>query len=555
MGRAYIAFTLVAGLFALPGSGTVVGQESTDCEVTELGTLSDDPLEATGRWANEDCDSRFRAGSGAHTYSFEVATPGRVRIDLKSAGADPYLYLLAEDGSRIADNDDGGGDIDARVERDLQPGTYLVEATTVGGRSRGPADFTISVSYVSGCEPTHLGTLAPGADLTASGSWTLDTCGSRFVVEHPAHGYTFNLEQGGRVRIDLTSENGDPVMSLATLSGGIIGANDDGGESRNARIDQYLPAGGYFIEATTYLEREYQPLRADFKLSVHLVDEQAEQLRARLKVEDAHVPPEVVAGDPFPVHYRAGNLGGDLAFGGYALLYVVGPRVFEISRPVAGPWQAGVSYHSGSETASAGSTSISAVAPFEVTFDRPGPSWVFVAVVTYDRAGNEIGFHGLWHNLMVLSSPVFEPVDVRVDRCQIHRGHCIRQRRGGHDRCDLRHRLGSGPAGSAQSDLYGGRTHPAPGRRIRAAGDRGAIGGSQAGPGHRGGPVNKRSPREVRAAIRFRRRSIGDDRFPGRRGGAQSDHGRGFRAAGSRCGILGVRMDVLSLALAPESDR
>ncbi|MDE0122358.1 MAG: hypothetical protein OXS33_11610 [bacterium] len=415
LARACIAFALIASVFALPGLGTVMGQEPPDCEVVDLGTLSEGSLEASGRWTTEDCDSRFRADSDAHTYRFQVATAGRVRIDLTSAEADPYLYLLAEDGSRIADNDDGGGSIDARVERDLLPGTYMIEATTAGGRSRGPADFAVSVSYVSGCEPVHLGTLEPGADLTASGSWTLDTCGSRFVVEHPAHGYTFNLEQGGRVRIDLTSEDGDPVLSLASLSGAIIGANDDGGERRNSRIDRYLPAGGYFIEATTYLERDNQPLRSDFDLTVHLVDENAEQKLAKLKIEDAHVPPAVVAGDPFPVHYRAGNVGGDLARGGYAVLYVVGPRVFERLGAVEGQWQAGVSYHSGPETANPASTSIDDVAPFEVSFNRPGPSWLFVGIVTYDREGVEIGFHGLWQNLMVLSGPVFEPVDVRVD--------------------------------------------------------------------------------------------------------------------------------------------
>ncbi|MXY77436.1 MAG: hypothetical protein F4Y40_10230 [Acidimicrobiia bacterium] len=415
LGRAFIALTLVASVLALPGPSAVLGQESADCEVTDLGTLGDSALEAAGHWTTEDCDSRFRAGSDARTYRFEVTTAGRVRIELTSAGADPYLYLLAEDGTRIVGNDDGGAGLDSRVERDLLPGVYMIEATTVGGRSRGPADFAVSVSYVSGCEPVHLGTLEAGADLTASGSWTLDTCGSRFVVEHPAHGYTFNLERAGRVRIDLISEEGDPVLSLASLAGGIIGANDDGGESRNARIVRYLQAGVYFIEATTYLERDYQPLRSEFDLTVHLVDEQAEQERPRLKIEEVRVPAEAVAGDPFLVHYRVGNLGGDLAPGGYAVLYVVGPSVFKRHRSVAGHWQSGVSYHSGSDTASPGSTSISEFAPFEVSFFRSGPTWLFVGVVTYDRAGNEIGFHGQWQNLFVLSGPTFEAVDVRVD--------------------------------------------------------------------------------------------------------------------------------------------
>ena len=108
-------------------------------------------LEASGRWTTEDCDSRFRAGSDAHTYRFQITQGGRVRIDLTSAEGDSYLYLLAEDGSRITDNDDGAANLDARVERDLAPGVYLVEATTVGGRKRGSADFTLSaaVSWVA----------------------------------------------------------------------------------------------------------------------------------------------------------------------------------------------------------------------------------------------------------------------------------------------------------------------------------------------------------------------------------------------------------------------
>ena len=411
---------LVATVLALAGSGTALGQDPETCEITDLGTLGNSAgsaLEAQGRWTTEDCDSRFRPGSDAHTYRFEIAQAGRVRIGLASTGADSYLYLLAEDGSRVSDNDDGGDRLDARVERDLAPGTYLVEATTVGGRGRGAADFTLTVSRVEGCDFVDLGTLEPGVDLTASGSWSLDTCGSRFVSSHPAHAYSFNLPSGGRVRIDLESENGDPVLSLASAQSGIIGANDDGGERRNARIEEYLHAGLYFIEATTYLARDLQPLQADFTLTVRLVDELGKQQEALLKIEEVWTPPEVVAGDPFPVHYRVGNVGGgDLPNdGSHALIYVVGRRVFDLVGPVRGIWDAGVAYHTGDDTASASSTATGQVTPFEATLTQHGPSWIFVGVVTEDPYGNEIGFHGQWHNLTVLSGPTFGPVEVTVD--------------------------------------------------------------------------------------------------------------------------------------------
>ena len=385
--------------------------------MTDLGTLGATPgsvLEATGRWTTEDCDSRFRVVSDAHTYRFEVAETGRVRVDLSSAEADPYLYLLAEDGSRLGFNDDGGISLAARIESNLAPGVYMVEATTSTGRARGQADFALVVSRVAGCNPIYLGVLEPGTDLTASGFWTRDTCGSRIVVEHPATTYAFNMAEAGRARIDLASEDGDTVLSLASLSDGVIGANDDGGEGRNSRIDKFLPAGPYFIEATTYWERDFHALQADYTLTIHLVDEQAEQQAHKLKIEAVHVPSEVVAGDPFEVNYRVGNLGGELPAGAYARLYVLSRGVYERSPRLRGIWQPGASYHTGDETASATSTEIADIAPVEISLNRAGPEALKAYVLTFNKNGTEIGYRFFAQPLTVLSGPTFGPVEVQL---------------------------------------------------------------------------------------------------------------------------------------------
>ncbi len=419
----FVVLTLIACVVALVSSRPALAQEDLTCQANHLGTLGDEAdssLRTAGRWTTNDCDSRFRTDSDAHTYRFNVLEGGRIRIDLKSADRDSYLYLMAEDGSRVTDSDDGGAGLDARVEYDLTPGVYIVEATTVGGRERGPASFSLSISRVTGCDPEHLGALQPGVDLTASGFWTLDTCGSRFVVQHPAHSYYFDLPQDGRVVIDLRSQNGDPVMSLVSLSRGVISANDDGGGGRNSRIEQYLMAGTYLIEATTYLERDLQPLFADFTLVVHLIDEEEREASFNIKMEEIHVPAEVVAGEPFNVHYRVGNLGrGGLDdVGGRVVVYVVGPRVFDRTPFINASedrWQAGVSYHTGPRTATPFSVAIDEVEAFEVTLDRTGPSWVFVAINAHDWTGEEVAFHGVWRNLMVLSGLTFDPVTVKVD--------------------------------------------------------------------------------------------------------------------------------------------
>ncbi len=415
------AIALLAGALVLGGPRAVEAQ-TAECEAIDLGALSaEDGLEASGSWTTEDCDSRFRIDSDAHTYRFEVTAPGRVRIELRSPDADSYLYLLTEDETRIADDDDGRAVLDARIERDFVPGVYLIEATTVGGRTRGSADFSLSIRYLSGCEPIDLGVLELGGDLTAEGTWSLDGCGSRIVSRHPAHNYTFTLPQAGRVVIDLTSENGDPVLSLASPERGVIGANDDGGAGINSRIRTYLPPGLYLIEATTYRERDLQPLSSDFELVVRLLDEEATQRSFNLKVEAIHTPDQVIAGEPFTIDYRVGNLGlGDLPDdGSYTFAYARGPRwVTDEGEDIpASPerWQAGVSYHSDAVTASATSVAIGELQSFELTIRDPGPAWVFVGLYLFDADDEELAWNGVWRNLMVVTGPTFDPVTISID--------------------------------------------------------------------------------------------------------------------------------------------
>lgn len=438
--KAGVSTALLAGLLAFVGVGTasaqqpapiqaeVATQEDPSCETVDMGMLDStlsSQLTASGRWTTEDCDSRFRGNSDAHTYRFEIAETGRIRIDLISSERDSYLYLLDQDGNRIAEDDDGiGTGTDARIERRLAPGTYMVEATALGGRSRGPADFTVAVSHIANCGPMPLGTLAPDSTLTASGSWTLQLCDSRLLAGHPSQPYSFRLAQGGRVRIDLTSATGDAILVVApatafeSLTEGLIAHDDDGGDGLDSRIEQYLPPDDYIIEATTYRERDYYyPPQADFTLTISLVDEADDQLGLNLKIEEIHTPAEVVVGDPVTVDYRVSNQGsGELPDdGSYSELFVVSRGVFDLVSPITGIWQSYASYHTGEAAASATSAATDQVAPFSVTFPQHGPTAVFVGVGVHDADDREVGIHGIRSNLMVLSGPVFDPVEVRVD--------------------------------------------------------------------------------------------------------------------------------------------
>ena len=416
---ALCAIALIAGLAVLGAPGTALADEP-ECEVIDLGAIGGETavIETEGRWTTEDCDSAFRQGSDGHTYRFEVSEPGRVRVGLTSAEADSYLYLLAEDGRRIADNDDGAPHLGARVERDLDPGTYLVEATTVGGRSHGPADFELTIGYVASCDPIDLGALEPGASLTASGVWTIETCASRFVATHPAYTYAFHLPQEGRVRIDLVSDDGDPVLSLMSPTQGIISANDDwGGGSSNSRIDQYLSSGLYLIEATTYHPRDSNLILTDFTLTVSFIAADS----FLIKIEALEIPDVVIAGEPFTVHYRVGNPGHtDLPEGLTVQVLADAPGSrSDWTRSVpagGGQWGAGVSYHSGAEAAGWTSSPLPALRPLRLNIPKPGDSYVVLVIFTDDdETGQEVDVRFFERLLSVHSGPTFGPRTVTVD--------------------------------------------------------------------------------------------------------------------------------------------
>jgi peptidoglycan hydrolase CwlO-like protein len=111
---------------------------------------------------NGECisDSRNYGGThGAHYYTFTIASPATVTIDMDGRScpgtgtlSDPYIYLHlgGPDGAVIAQNDDssrscngGWGSLNSRITQTLQPGTYTVEATSYNYTQYGT--FQLSV--------------------------------------------------------------------------------------------------------------------------------------------------------------------------------------------------------------------------------------------------------------------------------------------------------------------------------------------------------------------------------------------------------------------------
>ena len=98
---------------------------------------------------DEEDESDNRLGSFAKYFTFELTGTKSVTIDMEGQGIDTYLYLLDDQrgGSILEENDDIDADsnnYDSRITRQLDAGTYTVEATTHGVGSIGT--FILRVS-------------------------------------------------------------------------------------------------------------------------------------------------------------------------------------------------------------------------------------------------------------------------------------------------------------------------------------------------------------------------------------------------------------------------
>jgi hypothetical protein len=220
-----------------------------------------DAIELVGELTWEQSVERSLTGSEARyddrpmqAWSLQGEAGDRVMVEMRSADFDSYLYLTGPGFGDPIWNDDGGGNLNARLCAELpQSGTYRVLA---GAYSAGEAGQVYSLHAsrttdgVSVCEDAFeisdeaiAATLAAmptaGRTLTLGGEeeGTLGPDDAR----HPDSGYivqpwSFQGEAGRTVFVDVVSDEFDAV--LYALGAGIDGVLfvDDSGEGCNSRM-------------------------------------------------------------------------------------------------------------------------------------------------------------------------------------------------------------------------------------------------------------------------------------------------------------------------------
>ena len=95
-----------------------------------------------GRLALGDCEFPLD-GSYVDVFRFALPAAATVQVDMASRELDSYLGIFTADGDFLAQDDDSGGEKDARIVRSLAAGTYLIWANTTSGGSSGTYTLTV----------------------------------------------------------------------------------------------------------------------------------------------------------------------------------------------------------------------------------------------------------------------------------------------------------------------------------------------------------------------------------------------------------------------------
>jgi hypothetical protein len=174
-------------------------------------------------------------------------------IDLESKDFDSYLRIEDTAGKQLAEDDDGGEGLNARI-RFVPPkdDTYQIIATTFGG---GAGAYTLKVravgkAVVAKAIPLKLenNNLAKDFD----GTLTKEDANDR-VRNRPCKIHTVKFAKDKAYVIDLISKDFDSYLRLEDADGKQLAQDDDSGGFPNARIRFVAPADGeYRIIATTF---------------------------------------------------------------------------------------------------------------------------------------------------------------------------------------------------------------------------------------------------------------------------------------------------------------
>lgn len=204
-------------------------------------------------------DPTLPDGSHYKLFTFMGTAGQTVEIDMTSTAFDSYLYLRNQNGNSIAHDDDGGGNLNARIVQQLPyTGMYQIVANTLASGQFGA--FNLQLQATQAVTQPIVTAMPSINSLSAIGQIGLNQqvqntliAGGMSWNNKPIHLYGFQCSAGQPTQIDVLS-SWDNYLIVFDPMGSEAAHDDDGGEGLNARLRFTCPTTGlYRLGVTTGL--------------------------------------------------------------------------------------------------------------------------------------------------------------------------------------------------------------------------------------------------------------------------------------------------------------
>lgn len=187
--------------------------------------------------ANNDAGDVVRQGCFAKIYQVKLSKGKSYIINMVSNQIDSYLRLEDNKGIQLAEDDDSGGNLNARIRfSPAEGGTYRIIATSCGANETGSYTLTINQpKKLPAYDAKKVYTLAKKGltleqELTNTDPKDTARQGSYAKV------FLVKLVKGKTYTIDMESTELDSYLRLEDSNGGQLAEDDDSGGGLNARI-------------------------------------------------------------------------------------------------------------------------------------------------------------------------------------------------------------------------------------------------------------------------------------------------------------------------------
>jgi len=236
-----LAIVVLASLILVPQAGYSQGKKKAGKDKEAAFK----PVEINGVLDDKDVNDP-KLNHPSKKFTVKLVKDKTYVIDMISEDFDAYLRLLDKGGAQLAEDDDSGGNQDARIFYTAkETGDHQIVATTFDG---GLGKFTLKVAEFNLKGEAKARDIGDGIEIKGQIANT-----DKSVLNKLGKIYSVNLKAGQTYTIDMASGTIDSYLYLFDSKGNKVAEDDDSGGNQDARIVFRAEADGvYHILATSF---------------------------------------------------------------------------------------------------------------------------------------------------------------------------------------------------------------------------------------------------------------------------------------------------------------